>query len=290
MSASLRHLRHPGPALQPRAEVVFGHAREVALTLPPGLTLLDAITRECSARGIDSASLSFGPGVFDPLVYYLPAIVEGPYLRFGYGEAQRPEGAGRLEMGYATFGRRDGLPFVHCHAVWLEEDGQWHGGHVLPSEAVLARPLEARALSLPGVALLSELDPETDYQLFHPVRIAPEAPGETGKRAAYVRVKPNEDLTAAVAAACRQLGYRHATVRGLGSLIGARFADGGIREDQGSEIVITNGTVHPGPDGLPVAEIDICFSGFSGLAYRGRLLPDQNPVCITFELLVEEGP
>jgi len=290
MPASLRHLRHPGPTLQPRAEVVSGRARVFDLTLPAGLTLLEAITRECAARGVDSAALSLGEGILDPLVYYLPAVVEGPFLRFGYSGEQRPGGAGRLEMGYATFGLRDGAPFVHCHAVWLEEDGLCHGGHVLPSEAVLARPLAARALSLPGVALLSELDSETDYQLFHPVRTSAEPAGASGGRAAYVRVRPNEDLTRAVERVCREEGYRSATVRGLGSLIGARFDDGREIEDQGSEIVVTRGHVAPGPDGRQRAEIDICFSGFSGLAARGRLLPDENPVCITFELLIEEGP
>lgn len=287
MTAHSRHLRHPGPALAPRVEVVAGHGDVFAMTLPAGVTLHDAITRGLGERGIESASLSFGEAVLDPLVYYLPAVVEGPYLRFWYSDGQKPEGGGRLQMAHASFGRRDGAPFVHCHAVWQERDGLWHGGHVVPTESVLARPVEARIAVLPGAAILSEHDAETEYQLFHPVQ-AGDMRNATGPRMAYARVKPNEDLTQAVEAVCRDLGYRSATIRGLGSLIGARFADGGVLEDQGSEILITQGRVSPGADGRPAAEIDICFSGFSGLATRGRLVRGENPVCITFELLIEE--
>lgn len=286
MSAQLRHLHHPGLALEPRVDMVAGHGDVFSITLAAGATLHDAIARGLGERGIESASLSFAEAILDPLVYYLPAVVEGPYLRFWYSDGQKPEGGGRLELAHASFGRRDGAPFVHCHGIWLERDGLWHGGHVVPTESVLAGPVEARVAVLPGAAILSELDPETDYQLFHPVPGG--ELGTTGPRLAYARVKPNADLTEAVEAACRQLGYRSAAVRGLGSLIGARFTDGSLIEDQGSEILITRGHVSPGPDGQPSATLDICFSGFSGLASRGRLLRGENPVCITFELLIEE--
>ena len=61
----------------------------------------------------------------------------------------------------------------------------------------------------------------------------------------------------------------------------------GYRVSMEFDDVFAMGT--PGPDGDPRAELEICFSGFSGLASRGRLLRGENPVCITFELLVEEG-
>lgn len=289
MSTELRRLRHPGPALKPRAEIVAGTGRVATAILPAGASLHDALVRELGAQGIASAALSFGELVLDPLVYYLPALVEGPYPRFWYSEGQKPDGGGRLDMAQASFGRRDGEPFIHCHAVWLEQDGQWHGGHVVPTESVLARPAEVRIATLPGAAILSEHDPETDYPLFHPVPVEAKAPGAGGVRMAYVRVKPNEDIVRAAEEACRQLGYEAATLRGLGSLIGARFADGTVLDDMGSEVLVTRGRVAPGPDGSPRAELDICFAGFSGLASRGRLLRGENPVCITFEMLIEEG-
>lgn len=287
MSVELRHLRHPGLALEPRVEVVAGRGEVFALELEPGLTLLEALARGLGARGIESASVAIAGLRFDPLVYYLPAVVEGPYLRFWYSDGQKPEGGGQLELAHASFGPRDGEPFVHCHGVWLEADGQWHGGHIVPTESVLAHSVEVRVAVLPGAAILSEHDSETDYQLFHPVRVGEVA--ADGARMAYARVKPNQDVTRAMENACRELGYERATIRGLGSLIGARFEDGTVIEDQGSEILVTKGEVAPGPDGEPRAILDICFSGFSGLAARGRLISGENPVCITFELLIEEA-
>lgn len=288
MSATQRHLRHPGPALDPRVEVVAGRGEVFRLTLPAGQTLHDAVAEGLGARGIESAALSFGEMRLDPLVYYLPAVVEGPYLRFWYSDGQRPPGGGDLASAHAHFGRRDGAAFLHCHALWRERDGQLHGGHVVPAESVLTHDVEARVAVLPGASLLSEHDPETDYQLFHPVRAAAERPRAYGARMAYARVKPNQDLTEAVERVCRDEGYGRATVRGIGSLIGARFADGRTLDDQGSEILITAGHVEPDASGRPRAALDIMFSGFSGLASQGRLLRGENPVCITFELLIEE--
>lgn len=287
-AAETRHLRHPGPALEPRVEIVAGHGEVFTVTLPAGLTLHDALVQALAPRNVESASISFGGARFDPLVYYLPAVVEGPYLRFWYSDGQKPEGGGELELAHASFGRRDGAAFVHCHGVWLEGDGQWHGGHVVPTESVLAQPVEARVVVLPGAAILSEPDQETEYQLFHPVRIAEEVPRAGGPRIVFARVKPNIDISEAIELVCRQENIRTATVRGLGSLIGARFVDGTSREDQGSEILVTRGRVSPDSEGRPRAEIDVMFSGFSGIAYRGRLVRGENPVCITFELLIED--
>lgn len=289
MSAASRHLRHPGEATSPRIEVVGGRAIVATVVLEAGLTLHEAIVRALAPLGIDHAALSFGAMRLDPLVYYLPAIVEGPYLRFWYSDGQKPVGGGELESGHAHLGLRDGAPFVHCHAVWIEADGLVHGGHVVPTESVLAAPVEARVIALPGASILSELDAETEYTLFHPVRTG-DAGTDEGPRVLFARVKPNEDICHAVEGACREAGFGGATIRGIGSLIGARFESGEAVEDQGSEILVTGGEVAPGPDGAPLAAIDICFSGFSGLGTRGRLSRGENPVCITFELVIEESP
>ena len=269
--------------------MVGGRAAVFTVTLEAGLTLHDAIVRALGPLGIAHAALSFGAMRLDPLVYYLPAIVEGPYLRFWYSDGQKPAGGGRLEAAHAHLGIREGAPFVHCHAVWTEDDGLVHGGHVVPTESLLTAPVEARVVALPGAAILSEFDAETEYTLFHPVRSG-EAASSEGPRVVFARVKPNEDLCHAVEGVCREAGFERATIRGIGSLIGARFESGEALEDQGSEILVTQGEVSPGTDGAPRATIDICFSGFSGLASRGRLSRGENPVCITFELVIEESP
>lgn len=290
MDETPRRLTHPGPPLEPRVEVVAGRGVEVPVTLAAGLTLHEAIARAMAEHGLSSAVLSFRDAVLDPLVYFIPFVVEGAAQRFQYSPPVKPDGGGRIEIATVTFGRRDGDPFSHCHALWEEADGQPHGGHVVPTDSVLAADVPALAWGLPEAAILSEPDAETGYTLFHPVRSEGQAVAG-GRRMAAVRVKPNEDLCAALERVCLDEGFREAIVRGgVGSLIGARFADGSGREDMASEVLVTAGRVAPDETGRPVASLDVGFSGFSGLATRGRLLRGRNPVCMTFELLLDEGP
>jgi hypothetical protein len=98
-------------------------------------------------------------------------------------------------------------------------------------------------------------------------------------RALALRIRPNEDMPAAVAAASTQHGFRHPVLRGsVGSLIGARFVGGGEVEDYATEILFTG-------DGLGIAVADM-----RGQVHEGVPVPGENPVCITIEaLLVEEG-
>lgn len=292
MQSPRRHIRHSGPVDEDRVAVVAGRGHSFTCRLQPGLTLHDAVTRALAERDIASAALTFQDAVFEPLVYYLPLVVEsGPPPRFSYSPPHTATGDGRVAIGNVTHGWRDGEPFVHCHAAWQEADREWRAGHVVPTESVLAEPVDVTGWTVPGARMLSDHDAETGYTLFRPVVTdAPAIPGD-GHGMAVARVKPNEDLCEAVEAICLREGYAEATIRGsLGSLIGARFSDGRSLDDIASEVLVTAGRVQRDAEGRPRAEIDIVFSGFSGLAHRGRLLRGENPVCITFEMLIEERP
>ena len=133
-----------------------------------------------------------------------------------------------------------------------------------------------RAWGLTGIALVSEPDAETNFTIFHPVLAEGTAPAGAA-RAVALRIRPNEDAPAALAAA--RHGLRGARLRGsLGSLIGARFEGGGVVEDYATEMLFTG-------EGLGIALADM-----GGRVHEGVLRPGENPVCITVEaLLVEEG-
>jgi hypothetical protein len=74
-----------------------------------------------------------------------------------------------------------------------------------------------------------------------------------------------------------------AIVRGsLGSLIGARFTDGSRVEDHATEVLVQSGHVHNGE-----AVLDMLVVDMSGHVHEGRLTRGDNPVCITFELVLE---
>jgi predicted DNA-binding protein with PD1-like motif len=297
MTTPVRHLAQPGPALLPRVEWIPGQAHPLAFTLEPGLTLLEAVSRPLRAAGFASAAVVLeGGGGFAPFAYVLPAHAPDTTHVAWYSETHAPPGGARLERATATLGLRDGQPLLHCHAVWVEEgDGARRAGHVLPERSVVAAPIAARAWGLSGMAFLAEPDAETNFTLFHPVAAgepaAPSRPGTAG-RAAALRIRPNEDLAEALEAACRRHGFAHgAALRGgVGSLVGARFAEGGVVEDIATELLVTGGGIAPDATGELRAEVSVALADMRGRVHEGRLLRGRNPVCITFELLLEELP
>lgn len=296
MTVPVRHLAQPGPTLLPRVECVLGQANPLAFTLEPGLTLLEAVSRPLRASGFASAAvvLEGGGGGFAPFAYVLPAHAPDTTHAAWYSGMHVPPGGARLERANATLGLRDGEPLLHCHAVWVEEDGgARRAGHVLPERSVVAAPIAARAWGLSGPAFLAEPDAETNFTLFHPVAAqgaaAPPGPG-TG-RAAALRIRPNEDLLEALEATCHHHGIARAALRGgVGSMVGARFAEGGVVEDIATELLVTGGAIAPDAAGEPRAEVSVALADMRGRVHEGRLLRGLNPVCITFELLLEELP
>ena len=112
-------------------------------------------------------------------------------------------------------------------------------------------------------------------------------------RVAYARVAPNEDLVLSIEKLCAAEGFRHAFVRGaLGSLVDACFVapDGGTRQVRGPavEIVSLAGEVRPGRDGSLRAAITGIVADPEGHVHGGPFVAGANPVCVTFEVTLEE--
>jgi len=218
----------------------------------------------------------------------MPAAAPDDTHAAWYSAPFTPAGENRIEAGCLTFGHREGAPFVHCHAFWREADGARRGGHVMPHDTVVSAPVSARAYGTADVAMTAGFDPETGFTLFTPHAVRAPA---GGPRIAFARVRPNTDIAAAVTALCKRHGFAAGRLRGsIGSLVGARFANGSELEDHATELFVRAGKIAPDAEGLLAAEIDIAIVGLSGALAEGRLAGD-NPVCITFELAVEEvGP
>jgi len=112
-------------------------------------------------------------------------------------------------------------------------------------------------------------------------------------RLAVVRIRPNEDLCRAVAAAAAAEGFRYAQVRGaVGSLLDAALTYGRGRrldvEGPGVEILTLAGEVRPDAEGRPEARLTGTISDSQARVYGGRFLADANPICITLELVLQE--
>src|SRR4051794_19141894 len=222
----MRTVHQPGPPASERIQWVAARGRAFSFTLEAGLPLLEAARRGFAAEGFAGGTLNIRGGALGPFGYVMPALSRtGEHAAF-YSEMFRPPGVTRLKTGAMTLGRRDGAAFFHCHGLWTEADGRAGGGHILPEETVVAAPFEVEAFGLDGAVFTAKPDSETNFRLFGPAPSAPTA-AETTSRAFALRLRPNQDLANALEAFCRERGISRARLHGgVGSTIGARFADG----------------------------------------------------------------
>ncbi len=283
----MRRVKQPGPAAPARIQWVEARGRAFTFTLQAGLPLLEAARRGFAAEGFAGGTLRATGGALGPFAYVMPALAKTAEHAAFYSDIFRPAGVTRLKMATMTLGQRDHAPFFHCHGLWSEADGRVNGGHVLPEEAVIAEPFAVEAFGLDGAAFVSEPDPETNFRLFGPVARAATG-ADTASRAFALRLRPNQDFAGALEAFCRERGIARARIRGgVGSTIGARFADGQIVEPFATELAINSGEVAPGEGGTLEAAIDIALVDYTGGLAEGRLTRGDNPVLMTMELVLE---
>lgn len=284
----MRRIEQPGPATPERIQWVESHGRRFEMTLQPGLTLLESVRRGFAAAGFTSGVLAVGGVALSPFAYVMPALSQTPEHAAFYSEIFRPAGIARIETGAMTFGLRDGAPFFHCHALWTEASGKRSGGHILPDETMVAEAITLPAIGLDGAGFAANSDPETNFKLFGPV--SAELLGATREgRFFALRVLPNIDLASALEQFCRERGVARATIHGgVGSTIGARFEDGRAVENFATEVAIEAGHVVV-EAGQAMSEIDVALVDYTGAMAQGRLRRGDNPVLMTFELVLEAG-
>ena len=282
----MRSIKQPGAPVADRIQWVEARGRAFTFTMERGLPLLEAAHRGFAAQGFAGGVLDISAGALGPFAYVMPALSKTPDHAAFYSETNRPSGVTQLSTATMTLGVRDGAPFFHCHALWMEEGGRNGGGHILPEETVVAEPFEVEAFGLDGAIFAAEPDPETGFKLFGPVAAAPLA-ATTDRCAFALRLRPNQDFAACLEAFCQAQGIREARIRGgVGSTIGARFASGEVVEPFATELTITAGVIAPGADGLE-AVLDVALVDYTGALAQGRLVRGDNPVLMTMELVLE---
>jgi predicted DNA-binding protein with PD1-like motif len=282
----MREIVQPGVRVAERIQWAEARGRAFKFTLESGLPLLEAARRGFAAQGFAGGTLNITGGVLGPFAYVMPALSKTSEHAAFYSETFRPQGLTRLKLAAMTLGVRDGAPFFHCHGLWTEADGRANGGHMLPEETMVAEPFEVDAFGIDGAVFAAEPDPETNFRLFGPV--ASEARGaSTNARAFALRLRPNQDVGAALEGFCRDRGIARATIHGgVGSTIGARFTDGRTVEPFATELAISSGIIAPGASALE-AELDIALVDHTGGLAEGRLVRGDNPVLMTMELVLE---
>jgi predicted DNA-binding protein with PD1-like motif len=283
----MRVIKQPGPPLPERIQWVEARGRAFSFTLEAGLPLLEAARRGFAAAGFSSGVLNMRGGALGPFAYVMPALAtDGEHAAF-YSATFRPAGMTRIKIGAMTFGSRNGAPFFHCHGLWTEPDGRVNGGHMLPEETVVAEPFEVEAFGIDGATFVAEPDPETNFKLFGPVPSAPTGAATTS-HAFTLRLRPNQDVAGALETFCRERGITHAKLHGgVGSTIGARFADGRVVEPFATELAISAGIIAADADGPLEARLDVALVDYTGGLAEGRLSRGDNPVLMTMELVLE---
>jgi predicted DNA-binding protein with PD1-like motif len=181
----------------------------------------------------------------------------------------------------------DSATFFHCHALWSEADGRAGGGHILPEETIVAEPFEVDAFGLDGARFAAEPDPETNFKLFGPIPSAAAAT-KTTSRAYALRMRPNQDFAGGLESFCREHGVISAKLHGgVGSIIGARFADGRAVEPFATEMAVRSGLIAARANGTLEATLDVALVDYLGGLAVGRLVRGDNPVLMTMELVLE---
>ncbi len=283
----MRSIVQPGPPVPERIQWVEGRGRAFSFTLQAGVPLLEAARRGFAAEGFAGGVMRWTGGALGPFAYVMPALSKTGENAAFYSDIFRPAGVARLKMATMTLGQRDGAPFFHCHGLWSEAGGRSNGGHILPEETVVAEPFAVDAFGLDGAAFTAAPDPETNFKLFGPVA-HPAAAVETTSRAFALRLRPNQDFAGALEVFCSERGIISAKLHGgVGSTIGARFADGRIVEPFATELAVSSGVVAPGAGGALEAELDIGLVDYLGGIAEGRLTRGDNPVLMTMELVLE---
>jgi predicted DNA-binding protein with PD1-like motif len=283
----MRTIAQPGPSVPERIQWVEARGRSFSFGCEAGLPLLEAARRGFAAAGFAGGTLNIRGGALGPFAYVMPALAPTSQHAAFYSETFRPAGVTRLKTATMTLGQRDGEPFFHCHGLWTEADGRAGGGHILPEETVIAEPFTVEAFGIDGAAFLAEPDPETNFKLFGPIGRAIETV-ETTSRAFALRLRPNQDFASALEGFCLARGITRARLHGgVGSIIGARFADGRVVHPFATELTVISGSIAPRTSGALEAELEIALVDHMGGIAEGRLARGDNPVLMTMELVLE---
>ncbi|GAA2034842.1 hypothetical protein GCM10009720_14340 [Yaniella flava] len=198
--------------------------------------------------------------------------------------------------GTATVGLRNGESFAHLHLRWRDQQEVLLGGHLWPETVVGSPAVVVEVVGLYDAEWASVEDPETLMPTFRPYPLGPTrqmATSEGTISAVVARVLPGEDITEAAIEIAREAGFAKAAVAvGTGSLIGGYYKD-----PSSGIITIVQG---PATEVFNLAgEIDTQLGAESNLltcsmvdrhgeVHHGTLVPEQNPVAVTFELTITE--
>jgi predicted DNA-binding protein with PD1-like motif len=289
---TMRHIAHPGIPDSQRIFYVPTSARSLQGSLSTGQTLLSAVSELSEMHGVKSGAFTLNGGAFDSFSYVMPALSKSPEHAVYFSDTFFVEGQVKLETAAVTYGLKEGRPWLHSHAVWIEPGGRRHCGHLLPDQIIVAAPIQLSGIALDTAAFTVCPDAETNFSLFMPVGDCSQVPrpktSTTDHQTAYaLRLAPNIDFCSALEDFCRAHDIERATIfGGVGSTVGAVFQDARVVEPFVTELLIRSGRIVCGPQGQACAELDVSMVDYKGGISEGRLARGVNPILVTAELVI----
>ena len=282
----MRHIHHPGPISPERTVDVAGVPVRLQFVLEPGHSIAAAIAKGFAASGCIGGFVTLRGGQCEPFRFVIPAASPDAEHVAWYSGTFAPAGPVEITRACAIVGQRNGDPFIHCHGIWKTTEGM-RMGHMLAADTMVAEPMEITGIGLSDATFKAMPDPETNFALFEPLQILEDRNELAGPRVLLAKVRPNKDISLAIEDICSRQGIERANIHGIGSLNGVRFTDGSRVEAYATEILIHEGRVET-VRGRPRASLQIDAVDMQGQVAFGRLVHGDNPVCITFELVIEE--
>ncbi|MBJ6123781.1 PCC domain-containing protein [Microvirga splendida] len=281
----MRRIDHPGPAAADRHAAVPGAAVPLRFVLTPGLTIDEAVAAGMREAGCIGGFVEFRGGRCEPFRYVMPAASSDPRYVAWYSDTFEPAGPVDVTRACAIVGVRDGKTFLHCHGIWNTAEGQ-RMGHMLAPFSTVAEPIVVTGIGFRDATFEAMPDPETNFTLFEPVRHARAGSPEAGVRVLLAKVRPNQDISLAIEDICFRQGIARANIYGIGSLNGVRFVDGTRVDSYATEVLIHAGH-YDNENRQGRARLTLDVVDMDGVISSGEIVRGDNPVCVTFELVIE---
>ncbi|MBY3987836.1 DUF296 domain-containing protein [Rhodococcus fascians] len=288
----VRYLTQPGTPLPDRIESYPTTLHPVCIELAAGTTMLQALEQAVFDRGFASAFGELRGGVFDSFDYYIPAVCQAGTSVATFSEPFTGRIPAQFVRGGLTVGLRDGKPFTHCHAQFVDADGIMRAGHLVPESVVLGHGVIADLYASNDVAMVVSPDTEINFSVFQPQRVPPSQHTEDGLRSVVARVHPNVDIVHAIERLADEHGFDNAVIRGkVGSFVGATLTQGDnviSAPGPATEVMYLDGSIRRNAHGGMDVELSCAAAAVDGNVYSGTLVRGHNPIAMTFELALSE--
>jgi len=269
-------IRHPGPENKLRVISAMGDVAEHSVGVKAGDRLMQAVAVLMDNAECDSGVIVLDGVKVGPFDYVMPGYSKDDSHAAWYSDTYSCAAA-TLRHATAIVGRRDGVWWLHCHAIWDAQNAVGIG-HLLPDDVTIAADATVTLHAVSGARFEVALDAETAFPVFH-------VHGERHEGNALIaKIYPHEDIHTSIEVLIGKAGFTRATVYGIGSLIGARFEEGNAMVSPISEVLVPPGATWDGALKLPMICVDT-----QNNQYEGTIVKDGAPVTVTFELMIVDA-